>query len=209
MPHFRTAPLRAAGAWDPWNVTEDADLGIRLGRLGHKVGTFDSTTWEEAPITFSAWLPQRTRWSRGYLQTFFVHARLPGRLRLPPLGFRGWIFLIFFVGASSVFALVNPFFWALATWYAVTGDALLDPVFGPVSGPLAAGLMGVGNVLCIVMTVLGPLRRRAWRLMPWGILAPIYWAMISMAAWRAVFLFARDPFRWEKTPHGLTHRTPS
>jgi cellulose synthase/poly-beta-1,6-N-acetylglucosamine synthase-like glycosyltransferase len=205
--HFRTGILRQAGAWDPWNVTEDADLGIRLGRLGYRVGTFDSTTWEEAPVTFSAWLPQRTRWSRGYVQTFFVHARSPRRIGLPALGVRGWIFLIFFVAASSVFALVNPLFWALATWHFATGSAPLVAVFGPVSGPLAAGLMFGGNLLCVLMTILGPLRRRAWSLMPWGLLAPIYWAMISTAAWRAVFMFVRDPFRWEKTPHGITRKS--
>ncbi len=204
--HFRTETLRKAGGWDSWNVTEDADLGIRLGRLGFAVGTFNSTTWEEAPVTLSAWLPQRTRWSRGYQQTFFVHARAPRTLGLPGLGLRGWLFLIFFVGASSIFAMVNPVFWALAAWQAFTGEAPLDAVFGPLVGPLAAGLMLFGNLLSVLMTVLAPVRRGIWRLMPWGLLAPVYWAMISAAAWRAVFVFIRDPFRWEKTPHGLTKR---
>lgn len=204
--HFRTGALRRAGAWDSWNVTEDADLGIRLGRLGYQVSTFDSTTWEEAPVTLSAWLPQRVRWSRGYIQTFFVHARAPGRIGLPGLGLRGWIFLVFFVGASTVFALVNPLFWALATWHFATGDTPLDEVFGPVAGPVAMGLMFGGNMLCVMMAVLSPLRRRAWRLMPWGLTVPIYWALVSWAAWRAAYSFVRDPFRWEKTPHGLTRR---
>ncbi len=204
--HFRADALRAAGAWDPWNVTEDADLGIRLCRLGRRVGTFGSTTWEEAPVSLSAWLPQRVRWARGYMQTFFVHARTPDRIGLPGLDLRGWIFLIFFVCASSVFALVNPFFWGLTTWYAVTGEAPLDAVFGPLAGSLAIGLMFAGNLLCLLMTVLGPVRRRAWRLMPWGLAAPVYWALISLATWRAVFVFFRDPFRWEKTPHGLTRK---
>ncbi len=204
--HFRAALLREAGGWDSWNVTEDADLGIRLGRLGHKVGTLDSTTWEEAPVKLKAWLPQRTRWSRGYQQTFFVHVRSPRTLALPALGVRGWIFMIFFVGASSIFAMINPVFWGLASWHAVTGDTPLDAVFGPLIGPMAAGLMFAGNMLSVLMTVLAPLRRRLWPLMPWGLLAPVYWAMISAAAWRAVFVFIRDPYRWEKTPHGLTKR---
>lgn len=204
--HFRTGTLRLAGGWDAWNVTEDADLGLRLGRLGHQVATLDSTTWEEAPVSLSAWLPQRTRWSRGYMQTFFVHARAPKTLNLPALGVRGWFFLIFFVGASSVFALVNPAFWALASWQALTGEAPLNGVFGPVVGPLAMGLMLGGNLLSLAMAVLAPLRRRMWALAPWGLLAPVYWAMIAWAAWRALVLFFRDPFRWEKTPHGLTRR---
>lgn len=33
--HFRTAVLRATGGWDPYNVTEDADLGMRLARFGY------------------------------------------------------------------------------------------------------------------------------------------------------------------------------
>lgn len=205
--HFRTASLRTAGGWDSWNVTEDADLGVRLGRLGHKVGTFASTTWEEAPVGLSQWLPQRTRWARGYLQTFFVHARRPRTLGLPALGVRGWTFLVFFVGASSVFALVNPIFWGLAAWQAFTGEAPLDAVFGPLIGPMAAGLMFAGNLLCVLMAVLAPLRRGLWGLMGWGLLAPVYWAMIAAAAWRALAVFVRDPFRWEKTPHGLTQRT--
>ncbi|MFT3808313.1 MAG: glycosyltransferase [Micropepsaceae bacterium] len=207
--HFRTATLREAGGWDQWNVTEDADLGIRLGRLGHEVGTFNSTTWEEAPVTLKAWLPQRTRWTRGYQQTFFVHSRRSRTLQLPALGLRGWIFLVFFVGASFVFAMVNPVFWSLAAWQFFTGDAPLDAVFGPLIGRMAAGLMFVGNMLCVLMSVLAPIRRRAWPLMPWGFLAPVYWAMISTAAWRAVWVFIRDPFYWEKTPHGLSReRTP-
>lgn len=202
--HFRAAPLREAGGWDAWNVTEDADLGIRLGRLGHAVGTFNSTTWEEAPVTLKAWLPQRTRWSRGYQQTFFVHARAPKTLGLPRLSLRGWLFLVFFVGASSVFAMINPVFWALAAWQFFTGEAPLDDVFGPLIGTMAAGLMLAGNLLCLLMSVLAPIRRRQWALIPWGLLAPVYWAMISAAAWRAVWVFVRDPFHWEKTPHGLS-----
>lgn len=204
--HFRTNALRQVGGWDAWNVTEDADLGIRLGRFGYEVGTFDSTTWEEAPVTLNVWLPQRTRWSRGYLQTFFVHARSPRILAQPRLTVWGWIFLIFFVGASSVFAMINPIFWGFAAWQAITGHPPLNAVFGALIGPVAAGLMFAGNLLCVLMSIMAPMRRGLWWLMPWGLLAPVYWAMISAAAWRAVFVFFRDPFRWEKTPHGLTCR---
>jgi hypothetical protein len=67
--HFRTSVLREVGAWDPHNVTEDADLGVRLARFGFTTGVVDSTTWEEAPARLGAWLPQRTRWMKGWLQT--------------------------------------------------------------------------------------------------------------------------------------------
>ena len=68
--HFRRTALEAALAWDPYNVTEDADLGIRFARFGMRVGVIASTTWEEAPTTFRIWLGQRTRWLKGWMQTF-------------------------------------------------------------------------------------------------------------------------------------------
>jgi glycosyltransferase XagB len=73
--HFPRAVLDAVGGWDPYNVTEDADLGIRLARGGWHVGVLASTTWEEAPPTFRVWQGQRTRWLKGWMQTYLVHMR--------------------------------------------------------------------------------------------------------------------------------------
>ena len=78
MPHFPRAVLDAVGGWDPYNVTEDADLGIRLARSGWHVGVLNSTTWEEAPPTFRIWKGQRTRWLKGWMQTYLVHMRARG-----------------------------------------------------------------------------------------------------------------------------------
>ena len=72
--------LRAIGGWDPYNVTEDADLGIRLARLGYRTTVIPSTTYEEAPARLRPWLRQRTRWFKGWLQTWLVHMRSPVRL---------------------------------------------------------------------------------------------------------------------------------
>ena len=72
---FSTKALLACGGWDPFNVTEDADLGIRLHRLGWQTGVIASTTYEEAPQRWSVWLPQRTRWLKGWMQTYLVHTR--------------------------------------------------------------------------------------------------------------------------------------
>jgi hypothetical protein len=65
--HFRTDVLRKVGGWDPFNVTEDADLGMRLARFGYRTSVIDSTTWEEAPVALAQWLRQRTRWFKGWL----------------------------------------------------------------------------------------------------------------------------------------------
>jgi len=73
--HFRAAALREIGAWDPFNVTEDADLGIRLSRHGYRVAMLDSTTFEEAPTRVGVWIKQRSRWLKGYMQTWLVHGR--------------------------------------------------------------------------------------------------------------------------------------
>ena len=78
--HFRTAALRRVGAWDAWNVTEDIDLGFRLARFGYKVETLWSTTYEEAPLTLGKWLPQRSRWLKGWMVTLGVHTRHPRHL---------------------------------------------------------------------------------------------------------------------------------
>ena len=75
--HFRIDVLRELHAWDPFNVTEDADLGIRLGQKGYRVGIVDSTTFEEASCRAGQWMRQRSRWMKGYMQTLLVHTRRP------------------------------------------------------------------------------------------------------------------------------------
>jgi hypothetical protein len=109
--HFRTATLRQAGGWDAYNVTEDADLGVRLARFGYRCGTINSTTSEEAPARTRAWLRQRTRWFKGWMQTWCTHMQAPGRLfrDLGPLGF---LSLQLIVGGNVLAALVHPLFLA-------------------------------------------------------------------------------------------------
>jgi hypothetical protein len=206
--HFRTSALVECGAWDPYNVTEDADLGYRLFRLGHGVRTINATTFEEAPIRLLQWFWQRTRWIKGYIQTLFVHLRAPSSLGLPPLGLVGTLGLALFLGAAVLFALVNPVFWLLLIW-SLVGPSDLDWLFGPVVAPLAATALWVGNGLGILVAFCAPLRRRWWSLVPWAVFTPIYWILISAAAYVAAIEFVRRPFRWRKTAHGLTPPTPS
>ena len=99
--HFRIGVLRALGAWDPYNVTEDADLGMRLHRAGYRVETLDSTTYEEACCQTYPWLKQRTRWLKGWMQTFGVHMRAP-LSTLRETGLAGFLaFHAYFAGISS------------------------------------------------------------------------------------------------------------
>jgi cellulose synthase/poly-beta-1,6-N-acetylglucosamine synthase-like glycosyltransferase len=205
--HFRTRALVECGAWDPYNVTEDADLGCRLFRLGHGVRTINATTFEEAPIRLKQWFWQRTRWIKGYIQTLFVHLRNPVDLGLPPLGLNGSIGLSLFLAASVLFALINPIFWLLLIW-SIFGSSDLDWLFGPEVAPFAKISLWAGNGLGVLIALCAPVRRRWWSLVPWALLAPVFWILVSAAAYVAVFEFFRRPFRWRKTAHGLAEPEP-
>ncbi|PZR44042.1 MAG: hypothetical protein DI537_61670, partial [Stutzerimonas stutzeri] len=116
--HFRTRVLQQVGGWDPYNVTEDADLGLRLYRLGYRFGTLTRPTYEEAPIGRDAWLGQRTRWFKGWLQTWLVLMRHPSRL-VSEMGL--WPSLVFqvLIGGLILSSLAHPLIIAylgLITW---------------------------------------------------------------------------------------------
>jgi cellulose synthase/poly-beta-1,6-N-acetylglucosamine synthase-like glycosyltransferase len=200
--HFRTAVLRKVDAWDSYNVTEDADLGIRLYRLGYRAAAIASATYEEAPARFVPWLKQRTRWYKGWMQTWFVHMRRPGRLfrELTPAG--AIAFQIFFA-ANVLAALIHPLF---MTGLGVTLYALPTPWANTVmenAAPIFATSLLSGYASTIVLDLIGLRRRRllgnAWVL----ILTPLHWLLLSVAAWRALFQLVYDPQRWEKTEHGM------
>jgi cellulose synthase/poly-beta-1,6-N-acetylglucosamine synthase-like glycosyltransferase len=200
--HFRTGVLRKAGGWDSYNVTEDADLGIRLYRLGYRAAAIPSTTYEEAPVRFLPWLKQRTRWYKGWMQTWFVHMRRPGRLfrELTPAG--AIAFQIFFA-ANVLAALIHPLF---MTGLGVTLYALPTPWASTVmenAAPIFVTSLLSGYASTIVLDLIGLGRRgllgNAWVLA----LTPLHWLLLSLAAWRALFQLIYDPQRWEKTEHGM------
>jgi glycosyltransferase XagB len=124
--HFRSEALRAIHGWDPFNVTEDADIGIRLARHGFRVHTLDSTTFEEATTSFGNWLRQRSRWQKGYIQTWLVHMRHPMQL-LGNAGFRGFLGFQLFVGGTFVSALLNPILWAFVLFASLLVRQHSDP----------------------------------------------------------------------------------
>ncbi|MDO8533601.1 MAG: glycosyltransferase, partial [Xanthobacteraceae bacterium] len=202
--HFRTETLREIGGWDPFNVTEDADLGMRLARFGFRTGVIASTTWEEAPARFMPWLRQRTRWFKGWMQTWLVHMRAPGQLKRE-LGWRGFIALQLIVGGTVLAALVHPLFLGF-----VINDVVAGKFFSPSETAdemfrkgLALTTLVAGYVGSAILGLVGLSRRRmlgiAWVL----VTMPIYWLLLSLAAWRAVIQLVIAPHVWEKTEHGL------
>ena len=202
--HFRTSVLRDAGGWDPYNVTEDADLGFRLARHGYRSVMFRSTTYEEAPARFGAWLRQRSRWMKGWMQTWSVHMRSPVRL-WRDAGPSGFFTLNILVGGNVLTALAHPlllgefaFRMAASALDACAASFLAKPFVELYIVTIAAGYLSTA-----IVGLMGLARRRllheAWILA----LTPLYWVCLSIAAWRALYQLLREPYRWEKTEHGL------
>jgi len=200
--HFRRSVLESSGGWDPYNVTEDADLGVRLARQGWRVSMLDSVTWEEAPSTGTAWFGQRARWLKGWMQTSLVHLRHPRKLwrELGPRAFFGFNVLM---GGVILSALVHPLVYAYALWKVSAGDLSLWP---PQGWPAVVWWAGVANlafayIVGIALAALATLRRHNARLASHAFLLPVYWMMISCAAYRALADLALRPYHWRKTTH--------
>jgi cellulose synthase/poly-beta-1,6-N-acetylglucosamine synthase-like glycosyltransferase len=202
--HFRTQALRDAGGWDAYNVTEDADLGMRLARFGYRAAVIDSTTYEEAPSRIRPWLRQRTRWFKGWMQTWVVHMREPVRLARS-LGFAGFAAFQLVVGGTVLAALVHPPFIALMAYGLAAGRLFPDP--DDLVAMLFFGLFGVtlaaGYLTSAALGLIGLSRRGLLRHAFVLLLMPLHWLLLSLAAWRALYQLIRDPYRWEKTAHGL------
>jgi len=198
--HFRTPVLRRIGAWDPYNVTEDADLGMRLARFGYRTGVISSTTYEEAPARFGPWLRQRTRWFKGWMQTWLVHMRSPLKLA-DELGMPGFVVFQLVVGGTVLASLIHVLF-AMLLVFRIANSAPDDPAARMALGLYTAVLMSgyaVSGVLAFVGLFRRGLLRYSWALL----LMPVYWLLLSLAAWRALLQLLFSPYRWEKTEHGL------
>lgn len=200
--HFRTKALRRIGGWDAWNVTEDVDLGLRLARNGYKVEALDSTTHEEAPANLKAWLGQRRRWFKGWMQTLLTHSRSPNRLRLELGGARTLATLGLVVGAL-IGPMLGPGF-AIAAWKAAMSGELLSPgaPVELVASTLWCALWTIGIACGLWSAGLGMARRGLMGLAPWLVMLPVYWLLLSVAAWWALIDLIANPYHWAKTSHG-------
>jgi cellulose synthase/poly-beta-1,6-N-acetylglucosamine synthase-like glycosyltransferase len=198
--HFRTETLRRVMGWDAWNVTEDADLGLRLARFGYLVEAIDSVTWEDAPIQFSDWLGQRTRWMKGWMQTLAVFLRTPRR-HIRRMGVLQA--LSAFCAMSSLIAgpLFGPFYGLRLAYDLTCGDLLSPTSFGQlIRSSFSLGVALFGALAFILPNLLG-MRRRGLRPSSFLLLAPAYLLLMSYASWRALWQWTRHPFVWTKTQH--------
>ena len=200
--HFRAPVLRQLGGWDPFNVTEDCDLGVRLHRQGYRTAMIDSTTWEEANGNLRSWLRQRSRWVKGYLQTWLVHMRGPLQLwqQLGPGSF--FSFHLTIGGAVAGF-LLNPIYWLLTVLWFVTHAPGISAVFPPAIYALGTFCLLVANFVFVYVAVIGCLNRGYYDLVKYAVLTPLYWLMMSLGAYKAVAQLITRPHYWEKTDHGM------
>ncbi|HTM76383.1 MAG TPA: glycosyltransferase, partial [Devosia sp.] len=180
--HFRLKTLRGLGGWDAFNVTEDADLGMRLARLRFRTQMLASTTLEEAPTHFHSWLGQRTRWMKGWMQTFIVHNRDPGLL-LQQMGWRAMLAFEVVVLAMIVSPLLHTGLLVMVSAQILSGMPLLDNAL--LSWPtLHLGVFCLGYATTVGLTLVGLHRQRRYRLFLLQLLLPLYWLLMALAKLR-------------------------
>ncbi|MND64250.1 Beta-monoglucosyldiacylglycerol synthase [compost metagenome] len=191
--HFRVPVLRALGGWDAWNVTEDADLGFRVWRAGYRLCVIQKPTYEPPPGPLRLWLPQRTRWLKGYLQTLAVHSRYAGGM-----GWRGWTALSLTIGAGAASAAVHA---ACTAW--VFSVTLTSVVAGrlPQFCPIGVAVLASGIGAAWLMKRQG-VRQAGGRYGLGDMIASVaYWCLLSLAFAHAAIRLILEPHRWDKTPH--------
>ena len=203
--HFRVRALEAVHGWDPYNVTEDADLGYRLATAGYRTGVLDSTTYEEASTEYSNWMKQRRRWLKGFLHTWLVHMRAPVKL-WRSLGWDGfWSFQAMTLGVF-LSALLHPFMLAHTIWFFVSGAALeqSQEMFHALAVGISIAILLAGYGTGIASAAVG--LRRTGIIGFTGTLAsiPLYWFLMCPAAFAALWDFVVRPHHWHKTRHGLS-----
>lgn len=202
--HFRTKDLLDLQGWDPFNVTEDADLGTRLFKEGYLTAVINSVTLEEANSKWGNWIRQRSRWIKGYMQTYLVHMRNP--IHFTRQKGHHMLFFNLIVGGKIAFILINPFLWlatiAYFALYAVVGPSI-EKLYPTVIFYMAVFSLVFGNFLYLFYYMVGVLKREQYGLIKYIFFIPVYWLMISVAGFYAFYQLLFKPHYWEKTTHGL------
>lgn len=197
---MRRDALEQIGGWDAHNVTEDADLGIRLARYGYRTELIETVTGEEANCRSWPWIRQRSRWLKGYMATYLVHMRSPRRL-LAQIGWRQFLGVQFIFGTTLSQFLLAPLIWTF--WMVPLGaDHALGGLIGPGAGWVISGLflsLFLLDLLVSLTAISG--QKRRW-LMPWAGTMWLYFPLATLAAYKGLVELIFRPFFWDKTAHG-------
>ena len=194
--HFRRDILEQVGGWDPCNVTEDADLGLRLSAAGYRIGVISPPTYEEAPVRCRQWIGQRSRWVKGFIQTLGVFTRNPKKM-IRQMGMLRWMSAMALLSGAVFSALAHG---PLAIWLLVCA---LAPGLGVPDAALC--LLATGFGLHIVGSVFS-WERISFAYVFGALTAPFYWPLQTIAAIKAIHELIKRPYFWDKTEHGLTRR---
>lgn len=197
--HFRMRALREVGGWDSFNVTEDADLGVRLARLRYRVDVMQSFTHEAMPETVNAWLAQRTRWMKGWMQTFLVHNRHPLTL-LRDLGWRNFMIFEVLIGGMILSAPLHVVFLICLIARLMMGETIPLAELSLLQAMQYLVLI-TGWFSAIALSISGLSHLKRMDLLRHQILLPLYWGLISLAGVRAAYQLVRRPYFWAKTTH--------
>ncbi len=203
---FRREVLEQIGRWDAYNVTEDADLGLRLHRAGYRTELIDTTTREEAACLLWPWIKQRSRWLKGYAMTYATHMRRPGAL-IADIGVGGFIGVQIVFLSALVQALLAPVLWSW--WLVALG--LPHPVadrLGPHWTVAVISLLIASEAVNLILAGLALRRTGQRQLFPWALALNPYFMMASVAAGKALIEMVRKPFFWDKTDHGHVEAEP-
>jgi cellulose synthase/poly-beta-1,6-N-acetylglucosamine synthase-like glycosyltransferase len=204
--HFRTESLKELKGWDAFNVTEDADLGMRISKEGYKTAIIDSVTMEEANSQLKNWIKQRSRWIKGYMQTYLVHMQDPWQF-----SFSDFFIFQLVIGGKILSALINPIMWLMTIAFFVSRATFGGFISSLYIGPflyIGGFTLFVGNFIYAYIFMIGVAERKQWNLVKYAILAPFYWLIISVSAYYALFELIVRPSHWNKTKHGL-HLAPT
>lgn len=200
--HFRTDILKSLKAWDPYNVTEDAELGLRIAINQGTVRVVSSTTMEECPNKISAWLHQRTRWIKGHLQTFLVYMREPKSL-INKFGIGGFFGFFFFIGAPAISYILIPFS-LLLYFFASMQNNFPHTILNLLHFNLWFGIL-----LHLIIGLVVIIKNKWWHILLECIAFPLYWLLHSLASYLALYQLVKKPHYWNKTEHGVSKIKPN
>jgi len=200
--HFRRSILEKIGAWDPYNVAEDCDIGIRLHRKGYKTEILNSFSKEEATSNLNDWMKQRSRWMKGFIQTSIVHLRHPLRFKNEIGGWSNLLGFLFTVPGTVIINILNLFYWILLLGWFITGSVLIQSFFpGPILY-LSVISFVLGNVMFTWLNLIGAYKRKRYSMVKYSLLSSVYWILLAIATVRALIQIILNPYHWEKTNHG-------
>lgn len=204
--HFHLRDMRKLKGWDAYNVTEDCDLGMRLSKAGYETAIVDSTTYEEANSKMRNWFRQRSRWIKGYMQTYFVHMRNPGAFFKKGARHQLIIFQII-IGLKILSLFINPILWTITLTYFIFRSStglFIESLYPNPAFYYTGVFVGiVGNFLQFYYYIMGCAKREYHDLIKYAFFVPFYWLAMSLAGWKALYEIVVKPHYWQKTHHGF------